>query len=271
MNAVEFRKSLEQRKPLFGTLIVSPSPSWAPAVAGLGLDYVFIDTEHIAIDRQTLSWMCRAYESAEFAPMVRITSPNPFEASAVLDGGAAAVLAPYVETVKQVRDLVGAVKCKPVKGQKLDAMLAGDSACAPQAAYATASNAGRSLLINIESVPAMEHLDELLAVDGVDGIVIGPHDLSVSLGIPEQWQHPRFVEAVETILSTARNHGVSAGIHMIYDEALDQYERWRDAGANLILHLADLLAFRFCMQREIAAIRHTMGAGGVTKGEDIHI
>jgi 4-hydroxy-2-oxoheptanedioate aldolase len=261
MNAVEFRKALEKRQPLFGTLVVSPSPAWVPAVTGLGLDYVFIDTEHIPIGRQTLAWMCRAYESAGVAPLVRVPSPDPCRAGIALDGGAAAVLAPYVETVSQVRALVGAVKHKPVKGQMLDAMLAGDSACAAQSAYAAKSNAGRSLLINIESVPAMERLDELLAVPGLDAVVIGPHDLSVSLGVPEQWRHPRFVEAVETILRAARDRGLSAGIHMIYDEALDQYERWRDAGANLILHLADLLAFRFCLRREMAAIRKTMGAG----------
>ena len=264
MNGLQFRESLARRDPLFGTLVVSPSPAWIPAVDGLGLDYVFIDTEHIPIDRATLSWMCRAYEGVGLAPLVRIPSPDPYEASMVLDGGAAAVLAPYVETVEQVRQLVGAVKHKPVKGRMLGAMLAGDDDCAEQLAYAEASNAGRSLLINIESVPAMERLDELLSVEGLDGVVIGPHDLSVSLGVPEQWRHARFVQAVETILGAARDRGLSAGIHMIYDESLDQYEKWRDAGANIILHLADLLAFRFCMRKEISTIRQTMGSTSAT-------
>ena len=76
---------------------------------------------------------------------------------------------------------------------------------------------------------------------------------------------------METILGAARDRGISAGIHLIYDEALDQYERWRDAGANLILHLADLLAFRFCLRREIAAIRDTMGVESAADGDDIHI
>jgi 4-hydroxy-2-oxoheptanedioate aldolase len=271
MNAHEFRKALEERKPLFGTLVVSPSPHWLPAVAGLGLDYVFIDIEHIPIDRQTLSWMCRAYGSAGLAPLVRISSPDPYEAATVLDGGAAAVLAPYIETVSQVRALVGAVKHKPVKGQMLEALSARDSNLAAQSAYVARGSASRSLLVNIESVPAIERLDELLAVEGVDGIVVGPHDLSVSLGVPEQWRDPHFVEAVETILGAARDRGLSAGIHIIYDGALDQYERWRDAGANLVLHLGDLLAFRFCLRREIAAIRQTMGAAAATTGEEIHI
>lgn len=271
MNAYEFRAALSNRQLLFGTLVVSSSPAWPPAVAGFGLDYVFIDTEHIPIERQTLSWMCRAYEAAGVAPMVRIPSPDPYEASMALDGGAAAILAPYIETVDQVRALVGAVKHKPIKGETLQRILEGHQASPEQHAYTVQSNAGRSLLINVESVPAMERLDELLAVPGLDGVIIGPHDLSVSLGVPEQWRHPRFVAAVEAILSAARAHGISAGIHMTYDEALDQYDRWRDAGANIVLHLADLLAFRFVMRREMSAIRHAMGADSSAQGQEIHI
>ena len=266
MNATAFREALGRRQPVFGSLVVSPSPVWLNTVSGLGLDYVFIDTEHIPIDRQTLSWMCRAYEAAGIAPMVRIPSPDPYAASMALDGGAAAILAPYIETVEQVQALVGAVKHKPVKGARLADMLAAPDSCPEQRAYAEAVNAGHSLLINVESVPAMERLDDLLAVPGLDGIIIGPHDLSVSLGVPEQWTHPRFASAVETILDTARRHGISAGMHVIYDDGPTQYARWRDAGATIILHLADILAFRFMLQRELDDIRAIMGPTATANG-----
>ncbi len=271
MNGIAFRQALGRRQTLFGTLVVSPSPAWVPAVAGLGLDYVFIDTEHIPIDRQTLAWMCRAYEAAGIAPLVRIPSPDPFEASMALDGGAAAILAPYIETVAQVEALVGAVKHKPVKGSLLSDMLATPDVCPVQRSYAETANAGRSLLINVESVPAMEQLDALLDVPGLDGIIIGPHDLSVSLGVPEQWEHPSFTGAVETILGTARQHGISAGMHVIYDAGTAQYARWREAGANIILHLADILAFRFMLQRELGGIRKIIGSANSDGGEKILI
>lgn len=93
MNALRFRQALEKRQLLFGTLIVSPSPAGVTAPAVLDLDYVFLDTEHVPIDRQTLAWMCQAYEGADLAPLVRIPSPEPCQAGMVLDGGAAAVLA----------------------------------------------------------------------------------------------------------------------------------------------------------------------------------
>ncbi len=253
MNGLSFRQALAGRDILFGTAVVSSSPQVVPVVADLGLDYVFIDTEHIPIDRRTLAWMCQAYEGRQIAPLVRIPAPDPYQASMVLDGGAAAVLAPYIETPDQVQELAHAVKDKPVKGQLRSRM--GDA----QRVYADKTNAGRSLLVNIESVPAMERLGEILSVPGLDGIIIGPHDLSVSLGVPEQWEHPVFVDAVETILGSAREADVSAGIHVIYDNALEQHARWLRAGANIVLHLADILAFRFAMQKDLKALRRTAG------------
>lgn len=255
----ELRTALRNRETIYGTLVVSPSPSWPSVVAQLGVDYVFVDTEHIPLDRSTLAWMCAVYAAENVAPVVRIPSPDPYEASMVLDGGAAAVLVPYVETVTQVRDLVGAVKHKPLKGELLKHLLDHPEAYAAQAAHAAETNAGRSLLINIESVPAIERLDELLGIPGVDGVIVGPHDLSASLGVADQWRHGRFIEAVETILRTARKHNVSAGIHVTYDASLDQYERWRAAGANIVLHLADILAFDFLLRRDLADIRRAMG------------
>jgi len=266
MTGQTFNQALRDRRHVYGTLIVSPSPRWIEATAATGIDFIFIDTEHIPIDRTTLSWMCQAYAQAGMPPLVRIPSPDPYQASMALDGGAAGILAPYIETVEQVRELVGAVKHKPVKGALLAEMLASPEACPAQRTYAEASNAGRSLLINVESVPAMEQLDALLAVPGLDGIIIGPHDLSVSLGVPEQWSHPRFTAAVETILATARRHGISAGMHVIYDDGPDQYARWRDAGATIILHLADILAVRFMLRRELDAIRTIMGTADAATG-----
>lgn len=271
MNAEAFRKALAARSPVFGTLVVSPAPELVPVVAGMGIDYVFIDTEHIAIDRRTLSWMCRAFSAAGVAPMVRIPTPSPDEASQALDAGAAAILAPYIETVEQVEALVGAVKHKPVKGSLLEEMIRDSKAHPEQRAYSSRQNSARSLLINIESVPAIEQLDRLLAIPGLDGIIIGPHDLSVSLGVPEEWTDPRFVAAVDEILNSARAHRISAGIHHIYDGQMDHYIRRRDAGANIVLHSADLLAFVYQMRRELAEIRDIMGVNHEGASEDVHI
>ena len=98
MDSSELKRRLRAGERAYGTLIVSPSPRWPDMVAKLGLDFVFIDTEHIAIDRDRLSWMCQTYRGLGLPPLVRIPSPDPYQACMVLDGGAAGVIAPYLET-----------------------------------------------------------------------------------------------------------------------------------------------------------------------------
>ena len=105
MTPSDLRVSLRLGNTVFGTLIVSPSPKWPEVVATCNLDFVFIDTEHVALDRAQLSWMCQTYSALGIPPLVRIPSPDPHAATMVLDGGAAGVIAPYVESAEQVNAL----------------------------------------------------------------------------------------------------------------------------------------------------------------------
>lgn len=261
MTPTELRRKLRAGERLFGTLIVSPSPRWPDAVRDCGLDFVFLDTEHVALNRSQLSWMCQTYAAIGLPPIVRIPSPDPFAATMVLDGGAAGVVAPYVETVEQVKALHGAVKLRPIKGQRLQGLLdaAGPTpALEPEMeAYLRRAADANLMVINVESVPALDNLDSLLAVPGLDGVLIGPHDLSCSLGLPEQYDHPRFLAACERIFLRARAAGVGAGIHFWGDP--EQQLRFLDMGANLLIHSGDILLFRKHLAADLRAMRQAAG------------
>jgi 2-keto-3-deoxy-L-rhamnonate aldolase RhmA len=260
MNGCEFKRALHEGRRVYGTMIISSSPEWPIAVQQAGLDFVFFDTEHIALDRSQISWMCRAYSALGLAPIVRIPSPDPCQVSIVLDGGAEGVIAPYVETPDEVRRLSGAVKYKPLKGKRLNRILEGEEKMESELRqFLDGENQDRSLIVNIESVPAIEALDEILAVPGLDAVLIGPHDLSISLGIPLQYDHPRFTEAADTIIRKARAAGIGAGLHAMYPDPLRQEIRWAQLGANLIIHGADILAFRCAMQKDIEMLRQSLG------------
>jgi len=257
VNPTQLREALTAGSPVFGTLIVSPSPRWPEVVASCGLDFVFIDTEHIAIDRAQLSWMCQTYRALGLPPIVRIPSPDPYLATMALDGGAAGIVAPYVESPAEVRALRGAVKMRPVKGCKLGRLLAGEPP-EPALGGLLKKNAEESLLfINIESLPAIEALDTILAEPGIDALQIGPHDLSCSLGSPECYDSTEFLDACGTIFKKARAAGVGAGIHFwgTPEDAI----RFQELGANLIIHSADISLFQKHLRLEIAAIK--CGAG----------
>ena len=257
MTPATLRQRLLAGETLFGTLIVSPSPRWPDAVRDCGLDFVFIDTEHIALGRAELSWMCQTYTAIGLPPLVRIPSPDPYAATMVLDGGAAGVIAPYVETVEQVQALRGAVKFRPIKGQKLQQMLEGAGIEPELTSYMDDAGKNRLLIVNIESVPAIEALDDILAVPDLDGVLIGPHDLSCSLGVPEQYDHPTFMNACGTILRKARGAGVGAGIH--FSGSADQQVHFLKLGVNLLIHSADITLFQKHLRMELDTIKQDAG------------
>jgi 4-hydroxy-2-oxoheptanedioate aldolase len=262
MTSADLRQRLLAGETIFGTLIVSSSLRWPDAVRRCGLDFVFIDTEHIALDRAELSWMCRTYAALNLPPMVRIPAPDPCAAATVLDGGAAGVIAPYVETAEQVQVLRGAVKLRPIKGQKLQQLLDGAEVESELKSYIEDGAKDRLLIVNIESVPAVEALDEILAVPDLDGVLIGPHDLSCSLGVPEQWEHPKFLSTCETIFRKARAAGVGAGIH--FWGGVEQQVRFLKLGANLLIHSVDILLFQKHLRIELDTIKKTAGLAGPT-------
>lgn len=269
MTGYDLKNALHSDKVCYGTMLVSDSPKYVDAVKKTGVDFVFICTEHIAIDRQQLSWMCQAYKASGIVPVVRIPSPDPYAASMVIDGGACGVIAPYVETAEQVRQLVGAVKYKPLKGEKLDNILNGKEELEPKLkAYLEEENKNHLLIVNIESTPAMKNLDEILKVPGLDAVLIGPHDLSTSQGISMEYTNEQYDAAVREIISKARRAGIGAGNHVHYPGDINQQVHWaREEGANLIVHRSDILSFTITMSNEIAYLRDKIANGLDTSGE----
>ena len=257
MNGQELCRALRSGRQVYGTLLVSHSPRWPKVVSQCGLDFVFIDTEHIALDRAELSWMCQTYSALGLAPIVRIPSPDPFAATMALDGGAVGIVAPYMETVEQAQTLRGAVKFRPIKGKKLEALLAG-APCEPELAnYLHKNSASSALIVNIESVAALGALDDILKVPDLDAVLIGPHDLSCSLGEPEQYGHPRFREAVRAIFRKARAAGVGAGIHFSGD--LELQAAFLREGANFLIHSSDIQLFSKTLTEELSFLRQASG------------
>lgn len=271
MNAIELKNALRSGGRVYGTLTVSPSPLWVSQIKRLGLDFVFIDTEHLPLDRHQISWMCQAYRAMNVAPLVRLTSPDHFQATNLLDGGACGIVVPYVETVEQARTMRGAVKMRPLRGKLLQNIVDGKQEFPGELKpYVEEYNKEHLLIINIESKPALDALDDILEVPDIDAILVGPHDLSCSLGIPEQYHHPEFEAAVRTIFRKARAKNIGAGMH--FWAGLDQQIAWaKEAGMNLIIHRADILNFYDSMNKELQEIRRALGDDTAAQGGSLNI
>ncbi|UCG58330.1 MAG: hypothetical protein JSU70_02255 [Phycisphaerales bacterium] len=267
MDTKEFLECLRTGRRLYGTAVLSSSPLWPLAVKRTGVDFVFIDTEHALFDRTVLAQMCVAYKAAGLPPLVRIGSPAPQEARSVLDGGASGILAPYIESPEQVRALVGAAKLRPLKGERLRAVLQKQETLESELEdYLRDWNKENFLMINIESIPAVERLDAILAEPGLDGVIIGPHDLSLSLGLPEHYHDPQFKEIVQRIITTARERGLGVGIH--FSQEAELQIKWAKAGANIIMHSSDMALFEQGLRDDLTRIRRHLGEDDSTAKDE---
>ncbi len=258
MNGRELIQALHGGERIYGTCVVSTSNRWPAMIAGTGVDFVFIDTEHVPLHREQLATMCTMFQQLSIAPIVRIPAPDPYQATAVLDGGAAGIVAPYVETAEQVKALRGATKLRPIKGRRLQNVLDGKEAFEPELdAYVRDRCAGNVLAINIESVPAMENLDDILQVPGLDAVLVGPHDLTCSLGLPEKWTHPDVLAALTTIIEKCRAANVGVGAHISY--GIEEELACARAGANFMVHSSDISLVQDTLRADIARLRRELG------------
>ncbi len=244
MTGRQIRNALRSGQYVYSTAVVAVCSLWPRLLEDAAIDFAFVDSEHTPLGRESLSWLCRSYASVNIPTVVRIPNPDPFEAAKVLDGGADGFIAPYIESAAQVRDLTAVARYRPLKGARAAAAVADPSTLEPELrTYLQKRNDDTIFIVNIESVPAIENLEQILAVGSIDAVLIGPHDLSCSLGIPERYDHPRFDQAVRHILATARRHQVGAGIHF-WTQIAQEIEWARTAGANLIMHASDAVAVR---------------------------
>jgi len=273
MTGKYFREALLSGKSVYGTLITSESPRMFDLVKTLGLDFVFFCNEHIFYNPDILGWMCRAYNTAGINPVVRILEPSASLATQALDAGACTILVPYTEKIEDVYNLVGAVKYRPLKGEKLFRILYGEEKpSAELSAYLKSRNENNTLLLNIESPAGVRNMEHFLSVQsadgpGVDGIVIGPHDLSASYEMPEKYHDRAFLDLTAEIIKNARASGIAAGGHTGFRGSLPLQAEWAKAGANIILHSSDILLFADKLQEEMNLIREVKGEKVITQGK----
>lgn len=246
---------LKNGKTVYGTCITSTAPLWGKAARNAGLDFVFLDTEHVPLERMEIAALCQLYSAMGISPVVRIPSPDPFRACQMLDAGAEGIVAPYIETVDQVKEMVGALKYRPLKGKQLFEVLEDAEKPEPELKkYLEKYNHGNLCIVNIESVPAVENLEALLKVPGLDAVFIGPHDLSVNMGLPEMYDHPDFERMVELVVRKCRENGIAVGIH--FSESPERQVKWMKAGANIIIHSSDIAIFSQKLAADIQLIRN---------------
>ena len=254
MNGAELKETLKSGGRVFGTMIsISRNPKWVPIFDSVGLDYVVIDTEHNYRSRGELGDFLMMMNTSGVVPIVRIPIPDSHYVTMAMDAGAQGVLAPYCETVDQVKEVVAAAKWRPLKGEAVDRLMeAGEHISDETRAYLESHNKNSIAIIGIESVAAVSNLEKMLEVPGIDGIFVGPNDMSISLGIPDQYDREEYQNTVKGVIDSAEAHGIATLVHQ---QTPDLSTYWISQGARFVLHGTDRRALTEGFKSDFGTLR----------------
>lgn len=207
-------KLKENAETAYGIFIGFPSTQLVEIAAYNGFDVVVIDDEHGTFTSQDIENMTIAAERAGVTPLVRVPSSDRINILKALDRGAHGVHVPQVNTKDEAKRVVEAVKYPPLGSRGAAfSMRAAKYGTVPIDQYLTAANEQTLVCIHIETKEALDNLEEIVQVDGIDMIYIGPTDLSVSIGYKGDIHHPDVLDAIDSIKKTANKYGVKVGIH----------------------------------------------------------
>ena len=206
-----FKQALKDGKQQYGFWMGLCNPLSAELCGHTGYDWLLIDGEHAPNDLSTILAQLQALSGSASHPVVRLADGNPTTIKQVLDIGAQTLLIPMVETAQQARDLVRATTYPPAGFRGVGTALARAARWNMTDNYLNGADEAFCLLIQVESVVALENLDEILTVDGVDGIFIGPADLAATMGHLGNPAHPEVKAAVENATRKIRAAGKAAG------------------------------------------------------------
>ncbi len=268
MNPIELKERLQSGGSVFGCMFSAiDSTRFKNALAGSTLDYVVIDSEHGSRDRTELQTLCGMLREINITPVIRVPVPMSHYVAMALDAGAAGVLVPYCETVAQVEECAGTAHWHPLKGEYLRRASSEEIFPSERTKEYLANRRKESfIIVGIESVPAQQNLDKMLAVPGVDAIFIGPNDMTTSLGIPDETKNPKYLDVIRDVVARSEAKGIPVMVHhQNVEDSLASIE----IGARFVLHSSDGRFMQAAMQDQFATLRKAAPGGGeATKARD---
>jgi 2-dehydro-3-deoxyglucarate aldolase len=221
-----------------GSWITLSHPAIAEIMVASGFDWLAVDLEHSVISLREAEELIRVISLGGCSPLVRLTSNNPDQIKRVMDSGAHGLIVPNINSAEEATRAIRAMKYPPsgIRGVGLArAQAYGNSL--PE--YLQWLERDSVLIVQIESITAVENIDEIFSLTGVDGFIIGPYDLSASMGIPGEFKDPRFEEAIKGIRVAAQKFNLCGGIHII-EPSISSLKERIDEGYRFIAYSLDI-------------------------------
>jgi len=226
-----FKRALQEKRPQIGLWLGLCSSYSAELLAGAGFDWLLIDGEHAPNNVQTVLGQLQAVAPYPSQPVVRPPWNDAVIIKQLLDVGAQTLLIPMIQNAEQARDAVRATRYPPHGVRGVGSALARASRWNREPDYLQQADEQMCVLVQIETREAVKNLDAILQVEGVDGVFIGPADLSADMGFAGNPQHPEVQRTIDDAIARIRAAGKAPGILMA-NKALAQ--RYLEAGALFV-------------------------------------
>ena len=235
-----FKAAMDSDKGALGPFMICTDPAMVEAAGHAGYDFVLLDMEHGTTTFETLPNLIRAANVSGVCPVVRVPRGTDIWIDQALDVGAGAVRSPQIDTAEQARAAVSAAKFSPVgsRGTCRFVRSAGFGAIPGSEYFSKAQET--VVIVQAEGKKAVENLDEILDVPGIDVVFVGPYDLSSSLGHVGEINHPEVIECIKGIIAKASAKGVKIGC---FADTVEGGKKWRDLGVKFIGYGCDFDIF----------------------------
>ena len=246
-------KSELLNKLSIGSWIQIGHPAIAEIMASAGFDWLVVDLEHSAITLREAEDLIRVIDLKGVVPLVRLSSNNPEQIKRIMDAGAYGVIVPMVNTETEARMAVAACRYPPAGNRGVGlgrAQTFGETFDE----YFVNNNESAVLIAQIEHHIAVQNISDILAVDGVDGVIIGPYDLSASMDIPGQLEHPKLREGIASVIEAAQLAGKPAGFHSVSSDH-EIAKEYFESGVRLIAYSVDMVVLNEVYRTGVSALR----------------
>lgn len=256
---MSLKAKLREKKPNFGTWITIAHPEVVEIASTVPFDWLMFDMEHSPLDIQTLEIMLPGLNGSEITPLVRVPWNDFVTIKRVLDLGFDGILVPWVNSKEEAKKVVEACQYPPVGIRGT-----GPRRCIRYGAkdileyYNKFEKERLVIAIQVETQKSLDNLTEILSVEGIDVAFIGPNDLSASLGIFRQFNHPKFTEALKKVVRACEETGKVAGIMTSGSE--DAKKRLEE-GFKFIALAHDFSNLRRAFQNELNSVKSFLEKG----------
>ena len=237
MKVSALKSRMTSGKAVIGSWVTLAHPSVAEIMAKAGFDWLAVDLEHSSITIREAEELIRIIDLAGVVPLVRLTSNNPDQIKRVMDAGAHGVIVPMVMNAKDAELAVSSVKY-PTKGNRSIGLARAQGYGVTFDEYFEWQNENTLVIVQIEHIDAVNHIEAIFNVDGVDGFFIGPNDLSGSMGMPRQLHRKEYQSAIEVISKAGNKHHVFSGLHVVEPD-IQQFDTAIKDGFKFVAYSLD--------------------------------